>query len=63
MLDEIVPEGSSAKTPHSAENMDEIVSAIATDLGVVVSRVGVRAGLFAPPALAQAVLEGVFWCR
>eukprot|EP00752_Nemacystus_decipiens_P002177 g2072.t2 len=31
--------------------------------GVVLSSVGLRAGIQAPPELAQAVLEGVFWCR
>lgn len=29
----------------------------------LLSRVGLRAGISAPPELAQAVLEGVFWCR
>lgn len=32
-------------------------------LGLVLSSVGLRAGIQAPPELAQAVLEGVFWCR
>ncbi|CAM9364497.1 unnamed protein product [Ectocarpus sp. 12 AP-2014] len=31
--------------------------------GLVLSRVGLRAGIWAPPEIAQAVLEGVFWCR
>lgn len=31
--------------------------------GLLLSSVGLRAGIEAPPELAQAVLEGVFWCR
>lgn len=31
--------------------------------GLLLSSVGLRAGIQAPPELAQAVLEGVFWCR
>lgn len=30
---------------------------------LLLSNVGLRAGIRAPPELVQAVLEGVFWCR
>ncbi|CAM9112117.1 unnamed protein product, partial [Ectocarpus sp. 13 AM-2016] len=39
------------------------LAATVSGKGLVLSRVGLRAGIWAPPEIAQAVLEGVFWCR
>lgn len=39
------------------------VSACAGSYLTLDSTIGRRAGIDAPPELAQAVLEGVFWCR
>ncbi|CAN0229585.1 unnamed protein product, partial [Ectocarpus fasciculatus] len=39
------------------------LAAMGSGTGLVLSRVGRRAGIWAPPEIAQAVLEGIFWCR
>ncbi|CAN0233660.1 unnamed protein product [Ectocarpus sp. 12 AP-2014] len=39
------------------------LAATVSGRGLGLSRVGLRAGIWAPPEIAQAVLEGVFWCR
>ncbi|CAM9226007.1 unnamed protein product [Ectocarpus sp. 6 AP-2014] len=52
-------EGETLSPPLSTMGLAATVSG----RGLVLSRVGLRAGIWAPPEIAQAVLEGVFWCR
>ena len=52
------------RSDRPVEDANESFSDVgSTQKGLLLSRVGLRAGISAPPELAQAVLEGVFWCR
>ena len=57
-----IPVGRRAEREEALAVVDGAETAT-TGLGLVLSSVGLRAGIQAPPELAQAVLEGVFWCR
>lgn len=59
-----VPAGPAAREEIVAEMTGvETAAGAAVGRGLLLSSMGLRAGIQAPPELAQAVLEGVFWCR